>query len=104
MLFQVPVGVSLEKPSIWADSLERFRSRGRSLSSAWVKGTGWLSSSGLGAPHSAVSVMSLDSESEIDSMVTFGSGTETGRPGLWAMGRRNISTLNMVLVLATDDS
>ena len=78
------------EPSSWADSLERFRSHVRSLSSAWVKGTG----SGLYAPHSAVSVMSLDSESELDSMVTFGSRTR--RSGSWGTG------LNMVLVLAID--
>ena len=83
MLFQVPVDVSLkdENPSIWEESLERLKSCVRLLSSAWVKGTGWSSTSGLYAPHSAVSVMSLVLESELDSMVTFGSGT--GRSGRW---------------------
>ena len=45
------------EPSSWADSLERLKSRVRLLKSIWVKGTGWSSSSGLHALHSAVSVM-----------------------------------------------
>ena len=75
MLLQVPVDVSLKgkNPAAgqtpWKGSGLMFNS----LSSAGAKGTSWSSSSGLYALHSAVSFMSLDLESELDSMVTFGS-------------------------------
>ena len=70
------------------------------MSLAWVIGTGRSSSSGLYAPDSPVSVMSVDSESELESMMTSGSGTGTSGP--WLYGRKNIRVLKMVLVLVID--
>lgn len=85
--------------------MKKFRSRVRSLSSAaWVKGTGWSSSFGLYTPHSALSILSLDSESELNFMVAFGSGTGRSGPretGFITKGR-NIRIFNMVVVLAID--
>ena len=103
MLFQVPEDVSLEEENPAAGQ------------TPW-KGSGLLSGHGVqlaskalfGCPflvcmhHSAVSAMSLDLESKLDSMVTFGLGTEVWTMRKWCSGRMNIRVLNMVLVLTID--
>ena len=76
--------------SCWVDSLERFRSRDSSLSSACVKGTGRWSSSGLYVLSPATTVMSLRLESKLYSMLPSGSGTE--RSGIYA----KIAVLNVI--------
>ena len=79
-LFVTNIYFSLRRESSrWADSFERFRARDRSLSSAWVKGIGWLFSSGLYASFPTTTVMSLCSVSELYSTLPFSSGT--GRSG-----------------------
>ena len=63
------------EPRSWTDS-ESFRSLFRTLSSACVKDTGWLSFSGLYAPFLTSKVMSLCSESELYSLLPSVSGHE----------------------------
>ena len=53
--------------------------RVRSFRSACVRGTGRSFSSGMYSPPSALSSALSDSDSELDSIATSGSGT--GRPG-----------------------
>ena len=85
MLFLVPTDFSLWDVNPAASRVfERFSGHVRSFSSACVKDTGWLSSSGLYASSPATTDIWLCLEPELYSMLPSGSGT--GRSEPWGIG------------------
>ena len=87
-------------PNSWVDAFEKFRSRIGSLSSAYIKGSGWWSFSGLYASSpSCNSHVTMFKISYIHAAIWL-RNRKVWVMRDWFYGKKNIGVLEMVLVLA----